>query len=90
MQLYNNFLKGFSIVIIIISHLFLQQLTVDKARLGVCEAASRAGVDVAGGKDGHHVFILSGLSGNILEQSWKKVKMRSECVYIHCMLCYIH
>lgn len=68
MKLSNNFPVGFS-NIIIIPHLFLQQLAVDEARLGVCEAASRAGVDVAGGKDGHHVFILPGLSGDILKQS---------------------
>lgn len=52
-----------------ISHLFLQQLTVDEARLAVSEAAGRAGVDVAGREDGQHVFILPGLSGDILEQS---------------------
>lgn len=52
-----------------ISHLFLQQLTVDELRFAVGEAASRAGVDVAGGQDGHHVFILPGLSRDMLEQS---------------------
>lgn len=52
-----------------ISHLFLEQLTVDEPRFAVGEAASRAGVDVAGVQDGHHVFIFPGLSGDILEQS---------------------
>ena len=51
------------------SHLFLQQLTLDKPRFTVGEAASRAGVEVAGIQDGHHVFILPGLSGDIMEQS---------------------
>lgn len=41
----------------------------DEARLAVGEAASRAGVDVAGGQDVQHVFILPGLRGDILEQS---------------------
>lgn len=51
------------------SHLFLQQLTVDEPRFAVCEAASRAGVHVARGQGGHHVFILPGLNGDILEQN---------------------
>lgn len=51
------------------SHLFLQQFTVDEPRFAVGEAASRARVHVAGGQDGHHVFILPGLSGDILLQS---------------------
>lgn len=51
-----------------VPHLFLQQLAVDNARLAVGEAASRASVDVAGGQDVHHVFILPGLRGDVLEQ----------------------
>lgn len=52
------------------SHLFLQQLTVDKPRFAVGKAAWGAGVDVAGGQDVHHVFVLSGLSGDILSGSF--------------------
>ena len=50
------------------SHLFLQRLAGDEPRFAVGEAGGRAGVDVAGGQDALHVFVLPGLSGDILEQ----------------------
>lgn len=46
----------------------------DKPRFAVGEAASRAGFYVGGGQDGHHVFILSGLSGDILVNCVKQAQ----------------
>lgn len=63
------------------SHLFFQQLAVDEPRFAVNEAASRAGVDVAGRQDGHHVVILPGLCGDKLEQSWEK-RHTLVCAYV--------
>lgn len=53
----------------LIAHLFLEQLTVDKPWFGVGKAACRACVKVAGGQDIHHVLILPGLCRDVLEQS---------------------
>lgn len=50
-------------------HLLLQQLAVHEPRPAVGEAAGRVWLDVAAGEDALHVLVLSGLHGDVLEES---------------------